>query len=120
MPRDEAVLAEMRQRREEAAERFRAHLEGLMEERGIESVEELHRRFVETEYAYIPVPGLHRGKPVSLELFRRLVTGQESRYFYGELMGGLREVFELTEEEFEELSFVYIWGERPSARQRQA
>ncbi len=32
-------------------------MDELMEEAGIESLEELHRRFVETEYAYIPRSG---------------------------------------------------------------
>jgi hypothetical protein len=53
-----------------------------MDRRGIEDVEELHRRFVETEHAYIPVPGRHRGKPASLEEFKRHVRGRVPRLLW--------------------------------------
>ena len=82
--------------KEEKSKRFQAHLARLMEERGIESLEELYERFVETEYAHVPVPGLHEGKPVSLELFKRLAA-RRTPYIYGELTWGLAEVFELSE-----------------------
>jgi hypothetical protein len=101
---------EIEETRAEKGERFRAHVERLMEERGIESLEELHERFVGTEYAHVPVPGLHEGKPVSFGLFERL-TRRESPYIYGELLSGLREVFGLTGEEFLELMWLYVWGE---------
>jgi hypothetical protein len=81
-----------------------------MDRRGIEDVEELHRRFVETEHAYIPVPGRHRGKPVSLEEFKRHVRGEYPAY-YGQLTRGLAEVLEIaTESEEVELVYSYLFG----------
>ena len=83
---------------------------GHMDEASIESVEELHRLFVETEYAYIPTPGRHKGTPVSLEEFKRHVVG-EYPALYGELVIGLERVLGLTEaEEIRELSGSYGWG----------
>jgi hypothetical protein len=101
---------ELRQRREKASAAFQAELERLMEEKGIEDLEELHRRFVATEYAYIPVPGLHRGKPISLELFKRHAARRHP-YVYREFLAGLAEVLGLTGEEAEDLGFIYLMGE---------
>ena len=67
------VFKEWRRERQEV---IREVLGELMERRGIASLEELHRRFLETEHAYIPVPGLHRGKPVSFEVFERCAYGR--------------------------------------------
>jgi hypothetical protein len=100
--------------REEASKLFQAHLERLMEERGIESLEELYERFVETGYAHVPVPGLHEGKPVSLELFKRLAA-RKTLYIYGELTWGLAEVFELSHQDLDELILLYLFVEKREA-----
>jgi hypothetical protein len=84
-------------------------VEELMRSRGIEDLEELHARFVETEYAYIPVPGRHRGKPVSLDEFKRHGRG-EYPILYGEFAQGVAKVLELTNEEMGELAYSYMWG----------
>ncbi len=103
------LLEELRQHREEASERFQAHIERLMEGRGVESLEELHRRFVESGYAYMPVPGLHRGKPVSLGLFKR-IAARKTECIHMEFVRGLEEVLGLTEREVAELIYLYMWG----------
>jgi hypothetical protein len=86
----------------------------LMDERGIEGIEDLHQRFLETDYAEaIRVPGRHRGSKPKLPEFKRHVTG---RYpvIYGELMNGLIEVLDITDEsEKARLCLSYVWG-RPS------
>jgi hypothetical protein len=74
---------------------LREVVEELMAQRGIESLEELHRRFVETEYAYIAIPGRHRGKPTTLESFKQHVEARDQR-LYPEFYQGLREVLGLT------------------------
>jgi|SRR5215218_9582044 len=84
-----------------------------MERCGIEDVEELHRRFVETEYAYIPIRGRHKGRPVPLEEFKRHVAG-EHPMIYGELGRGLVEVLGITEDRQQgEFYLSYMLG-RPS------
>jgi hypothetical protein len=80
-----------------------------MDEAGIEDVEELHRRYLETERAYIPTPGRHQGKPVSLAEFKRHLYGKFP-VIYGELHLGLREVLELNEEQDRELVLSYMFG----------
>ena len=83
---------------------------GHMVRIGIESAEELHGRFVETEWAYIPTPGRHKGKPVSLEEFKRHVGG-EYPLIYGELARGLFEILGITEDKEQgELVLSYVWG----------
>ena len=106
----EEMREELRQRREEASEAFQAELQRLMEAKGIESLEDLYRRYIETEYAYIPVPGLHRGKAVSFKEFKRHAA-RRSPYVYREFLAGLVEVLGLTEEEAGELGFIYLMGE---------
>jgi len=117
--RTRALQEEMQRKQEETSERFQAHLERLMEERGIESLKELHRRFVGTGYAYIPVPGLHRDKPVSFRLFSRIAAHQ-TPYIHPQFLRGLEEVLGLTEEELKELIWVYVWGEPLPAELRKA
>ena len=108
----EEMREDLRRHKEEASERLRAHLERLMEEKGIEDLEELYERFVQTEYAYIPVPGLHRGKPVSFEQFK-LHAARRHPYVYGEFAAGLVQVLGLSDEEARKLSFFYLLGEEP-------
>jgi hypothetical protein len=84
-----------------------------MDERGIEDVEELHRRFLETEWAYIPIPGRHKGKPVPLKEFKRHVAGEHPYgAIYGELIIGLGEVFGLKrgDKDLDALILSYLWG----------
>ena len=86
----------------------RAH----MDRKGIEDVEELHRRFLETTGGYIPVPGRHRGKPVPLEEFKRHVAGEHPNV-YGELIRGLAEVLDIPfdrNKESDALILSYMWG----------
>jgi hypothetical protein len=101
------------------SKRFRAHLRKLMEQRGVESIEELYERFLAVGYR-IPVPGRHRNKPVPLEEFRlhsaRAYPSSEEPKVYAEFICGLGEALELSEEEFSELAFVYLWGEWPRRR----
>ena len=101
---------DLRRRHEEASVAFQWELRRLMDEKGVEDLEELYRRFVETEYAYVPVPGLHRGKPISFELFKRL-AGRRTPYVYREFLAGLQEVFGLSDEETLELGLIYLMGE---------
>ncbi len=105
---------EERRRGEERV--IREVLGELMEKRGIENLEELHRRFIETEHAHIPVPGLHTGKPVSFELFERVVYGR-TRFIYRELVRGMVEVlgFEPYSEEVHDFALAYTWGKRRGA-----
>jgi hypothetical protein len=86
-----------------------------MAERGIESLEELHRRFLETDHTEaMRVPGRHRGTKPKLPEFERHVTARDHR-IYGELLNGLIEVLEITDErEMSKLSLAYVWG-RPCA-----
>jgi hypothetical protein len=95
---------------------IREVLSELMEKRGIESLEELHRRFIETEYAHILVPGLHTGKPVSLKVFERVAYGQ-SRFIYRAFVLGMVEVldFEPCSEEGWDFALAYTWGKRRGA-----
>ena len=86
----------------------------LMDRAGIESLEELHRRFVETEYAYIPVPALHRGKPVSFNLFKRIATGTD-RFVYREFVLGLCDVLSLDDDDALDLMWTHMLGERRPA-----
>ena len=99
--------------RRERQEAIREFLGEIMERRGIESLEELHRRFIETEHAYIPVPGLHRGKPVSFEVFERCAYGR-SRCLYREFVRGMMEVLDLKPytEEGDDFALAYTWGKR--------
>ena len=106
----EEMREDLLRHKEEASERFQAHLARLMEERGIESLEELHRRFVETEFAHVPVPGLHEGKPISFALFKQLAA-RRTPYIYGELLEGLTKVLGLDSRETDELILVYTLGE---------
>ncbi len=87
-----------------------------MEKRGIESLEELHRRFLETEYAHIPVPGLHTGKPVSFEVFERCANGRTDR-LYREFVWGMKEVldFEPYTDEGNDFALAYTIGKRYTA-----
>ena len=85
---------------------------GHMDEAGIRDLEELHRRFLGTEWAErIPVPGRHRGTKPKLPEFRRHVTG-EYPIIYGELVNGLLEVFEIERRDARagRLALAYVWG----------
>ena len=88
---------------------------GHMDEQGIETLEELHERFLETEWAErIPVPARHRGSKPKLPEFKRHVTGSYPA-LYGALTRGLEEVFEISDEqEVARLTLSYIMG-RPRA-----
>jgi hypothetical protein len=110
----EEMREDLRRYREEMSERLQAHLGRLMEERGIEDLEELHRRFVETEYAHVPVPGLHEGKPISFALFSRLARRRHP-YVYAEFLAGLEEALGLSREEARELEILYFFGETRKA-----
>ena len=101
--------------RRERQETIREVLHELMEKRGIENLEELHRRFLETEHAHIPVPGLHTGKPVSFEVFERCAYGR-SRMLYRESIWGMEEVLDLDPQSEEAVDFAlaHTWGERRS------
>ena len=92
---------------------IREVLHELMEKRGIENLEELYRRFIETEHAHIPVPGLHTGKPVSFEVFERCAYGR-SRMLYREFVLGMMEVLDLKPytEEGDDFALAYTWGKR--------
>jgi hypothetical protein len=84
----------------------------LMDERGIESLEDLHRRFLESSVrGFIPVSGRHRDKPVSLSEFREHITARH-RVVYGELIVGLADAFELDpeSEEVSALGYSYAFG----------
>jgi hypothetical protein len=87
-----------------------------MEERGVESIEELYERFLAVGYR-VPIPGRHRDKPVPLEEFRlhsaRAYPSSEEPKLYAEFICGLGEALELSEEEFSELVWVCFFGERP-------
>jgi hypothetical protein len=100
---------EHRQWREEGSKAFTAELERLMAEKGVEDLEELHRRFLETDYAYIPIRGRHRGKPVPFEEFKLHATRMYG-YLYMEVFSGLVDALGLTEEETRELIYVYAMG----------
>ena len=106
----EEMREDLRRRHEEASVAFQWELRRLMDEKGVEDLEELYRRFVETEYAYVPVPGLHRGKPISFELFKRL-AGRRTPYVYQGFLAGLAEVLGLNGEEARDLGHLYVWGE---------
>ena len=99
-------VVEMRRERER-------NMTELMDAAGIESLEELHRRCVETEYAYIPVPGRHRGKPVSFEVFERSARGRD-RAVYIEFVSGVLEVLGLDRRSEAGLDLVvtYAFGRR--------
>lgn len=88
-------------------------MDELMAKAGIEDLEELHRRFLETEHAYIPVPGLHRGKPISLELFKRFAGGTYP-ILYRHFVRGVADVLNLDREDALDLGFTYVWGKRLS------
>src|SRR3712207_9131812 len=51
----------------------------------------LFRSFIETEYADVPVFGLHRSKSLSLELLKRLAFGRV-RYACERVISGVLEV----------------------------
>ena len=108
--RPEKVRAEIQRGREEASEAFSAELHRLMEQKGVEDLGELYLHYVETEHAYIPVPGLHRGKTISFEEFKRHAARRHP-YVYREFLAGLVEALGLTEEEARDLSFIYLMGE---------
>jgi hypothetical protein len=83
--------------REPTVPAFWDAVRALMDERGIEDVEDLHRRFLETEWAQrVPVPGRRRGSTPKLPEFRRHVEGTYP-ILYGEFIAGLFEVFGLDE-----------------------
>ncbi|MDQ3911641.1 MAG: hypothetical protein M3305_07720 [Actinomycetota bacterium] len=92
---------------------IREFLDEYMEKRGIENLEELHRRFLETEHAYIPVPGLHRGKPVSFEVFERVAYGG-GHGLYRAFVWGMMEVLDLEPytDEGNDFALTYTIGER--------
>jgi hypothetical protein len=115
----EQIVRETREPRERAAVAFGRHLEGLMEERGIDGLEDLYRCFVEVENGDVSVLGLHRDKAVSYDLFERLITGKIPSW-YAEIGNGLREVLELTEDEYLDLLMIYMFGEPLSAEPRNA
>ncbi len=91
-------------------------LEELMAARGIEDLEELHRRFLETEYAYIPIPGGHRGKPVPFEEFKQHVENRYPKYHYRQVIWGLSEVLGATRQEKMALVGSYMMGPPGSFR----
>src|SRR5215207_1901722 len=82
-----------------------------MERAGIESLEELYRRFMETDGPQVPAPGRNRGKPMKFEEFREHVEARYPRT-YPEFMEPLAEVLSLGEEDRQALAFAYVWGER--------
>jgi hypothetical protein len=89
----------------------------LMDEHGIEDVEDLHRRFLESSgRGLIPVSGRHRDKPVSLSEFCVHITGRHPT-IYMELMRGFAEIFDLNfvedNDEANRLMWAYVFG-RPS------
>ena len=86
---------------------------GHMDEAGIESVEELHKRLVETEYAYVPTPGRHKGKPVSLKEFKRHLACEHPSLCVEVILGLASEVLGLTEKQKAKLVLSYGFG-RPS------
>jgi hypothetical protein len=95
-------------------------LKVLMTSRGIEDLEDLHRRFLETGHAYIPIPGRHRGKQVPFEEFKAHLEGRQPRP-YPELLAGLREVLApVTMEERLALTISYALGPPGSFTEREA
>lgn len=82
-----------------------------VDERGIESIEELHRRFLEADHAEaMRVPGRHRGTRPKLPEFGRHVTARDPR-IYGEFLNGLIEILGIIDErEVSRLSLAYVWG----------
>ena len=109
-PKTPEWFAEMRRERQRVMTEV---LGELMEAAGIESFEELHRRFIEIEHAYIPVPGLHRGKPVSFRVFERSATGRD-RFIYPQFIEGVLEVLGLDRRSVEafDLMLAYGYGKR--------
>jgi hypothetical protein len=85
----------------------------LMADAGIEDLEELHQRFIETEYADVPVSGLHRSKSLSLELLKRLAFGRV-RYTCGRVISGVLEVVGVERRSEAGTGFIvtYVFGER--------
>jgi hypothetical protein len=104
------LFEDQRRHWEEASAAMQAHLERLMQEKDSEGLEELYERFVRTEYAYIPVPGLYRGKPVSNKEFKRHAA-RRHEFVYGGFFKGLREALELTEREQAEIAPYYFLRE---------
>ncbi len=84
----------------------------LMADAGIEDLEELHQCFIETEYPYVPVSGLHRGKSLSLELLERLAFGCV-RYACGKVISGVLEVLGVERRSEAGTGFIvtYVFGE---------
>ncbi len=119
MPRDEKAWEEMGRRNAEGGDVFRAYLERLMEEKGVSGIEELHERFLATGWR-IPIPGRHADKPVKLEEFKlhcaRAYPSPEHPLTYNSFFRGLWEALRLTEEEFRELLYVYMWGKLPGSK----
>ena len=102
--------------RDEDAPVFPVVVERFVASRGVESFEELYRRFLQTEHAYIPVPGLHRGKPVSFEEFKRHISAERT-YLYGEVISGLTEALGMErprdDKEIAALTLAYVLGRKP-------
>ena len=102
--------------RRERAQNMTELMDELMADAGIDSLEELHRRFIETEHAYIPVPGLHRGKPVSFKVFERSAGGRD-RFIYPQFIEGVLEVLgqDRRSEAALDLIVTYTMGRRRGA-----
>ena len=90
-------------------------LEKRMADAGIEGLEDLHRRFVETEYADLPFPGRHRGKPISFDLFERLATGRH-QHVRSEFLRGLVQAFGLKRDSEEATEFIRAYLMEPSLK----
>jgi hypothetical protein len=115
MPRDaEAAWADFNERLRRASEVFQARLEEMMEERGVESIEELHERFLATGER-IAVPGRHRDKPVKLEEFKRhcamAYPSVENAWMYPSFFRGIRVALGLSDKEVIELICLATLGE---------
>ena len=104
------------ERNEEEGPMFPVVLERFMEERGIESLEELHRRFVESAgMATYPCRGSTAVSPVSFEEFKRHISC-EHKFLYGEVMLGLIGAFGLErprdDKEIAALTLAYVLGRK--------
>ena len=111
---DRAELHALLERNEEEGPMFPVVLERYMERAGIEDLEELYGRFVQTDHAHIPVRGLHLGKPVSFEEFKRHATAERTT-LYGEFMSGVAEALgvDLQSKDGGILVLAYMFGRKP-------